>query len=101
MQTKQALGLKGGSGGDWKPTSNDRNEAMINDARKFSKQLKLLHAVSRMFSRASRLNRCANRSRPAPCTELAPGPRPCLKLLNKGHALAFRGALRKLSLIHI
>lgn len=42
-QTKQNLGLTGGAP-DFKPTSNARNVAMIDEARKFSKQLKTLHA---------------------------------------------------------
>ena len=42
MQTKQQLGITGGDK-DFKPTSNVRNVAMIDEARKFSKQLKALH----------------------------------------------------------
>ncbi|KAG2432535.1 hypothetical protein HXX76_008880 [Chlamydomonas incerta] len=41
-RTKQTLGLKGNEA-NWKPTSNARNTAMIEEARKFSKQLKALH----------------------------------------------------------
>ncbi|GFR45226.1 hypothetical protein Agub_g6623 [Astrephomene gubernaculifera] len=41
-KTKQTLGVKANTV-DWKPTSNARNLAMIDEARKFSKQIKLLH----------------------------------------------------------
>ncbi|PNW78553.1 hypothetical protein CHLRE_09g392500v5 [Chlamydomonas reinhardtii] len=41
-RTKQTLGLKGNEA-NWKPTSNARNTAMIEEARKFSKHLKALH----------------------------------------------------------
>ncbi|KAG2486739.1 hypothetical protein HYH03_014665 [Edaphochlamys debaryana] len=41
-RTRQTFGIKGDSA-DWKPTSNARNEAMLEEARKFSKQLKLMH----------------------------------------------------------
>lgn len=41
-KTKQVFGLSGYQK-DWKPTSNARNEAMIEEARKFSKQLKALY----------------------------------------------------------
>ncbi|EFJ51145.1 hypothetical protein VOLCADRAFT_87928 [Volvox carteri f. nagariensis] len=42
LSTKQAIGLKGNAA-DWRPTSNARNLAMIEEARRFSKQIKLLH----------------------------------------------------------
>lgn len=41
-KAKQILHLHGNQK-DWKPTSNARNEAMIEDARKFSKQLRALY----------------------------------------------------------
>ncbi|GLI69339.1 hypothetical protein VaNZ11_013925, partial [Volvox africanus] len=41
-KTKQAIGLKANSA-EWRPTSNDRNLAMIEEARRFSRQLKVLH----------------------------------------------------------
>lgn len=41
-KTKQLFHLTGHQK-DWKPTSNARNEAMIEDARKFSKQLRALY----------------------------------------------------------
>jgi len=42
-KTKQKLGIKG-SEADWKPTSNARNLAMIEEVRRFAQQLKLMHA---------------------------------------------------------
>ncbi|PNH05624.1 hypothetical protein TSOC_008118 [Tetrabaena socialis] len=42
-KTKQTLGVKAANHADWKPTSNARNLAMIEEARKFSKHLKVLH----------------------------------------------------------
>ncbi|GIL48468.1 hypothetical protein Vafri_4984 [Volvox africanus] len=41
-KTKQAIGLKANSA-EWRPTSNERNLAMIEEARRFSRQLKVLH----------------------------------------------------------
>ncbi|KXZ54881.1 hypothetical protein GPECTOR_4g953 [Gonium pectorale] len=41
-KTKQTFGVKANTA-DWKPTSNGRNLAMIEEARRFSKELKKLH----------------------------------------------------------
>lgn len=41
---RQALGMSAGSQKDWKPSSNQRNVAMVAEARKFALQLKALHA---------------------------------------------------------
>ncbi|GIL74527.1 hypothetical protein Vretimale_2220 [Volvox reticuliferus] len=41
-KTKQAMGLKANSA-EWRATSNARNLAMIEEARRFSRQLKILH----------------------------------------------------------
>mmetsp|Transcript_6260 Transcript_6260/g.13714 ORF Transcript_6260/g.13714 Transcript_6260/m.13714 type:complete len:422 (+) Transcript_6260:115-1380(+) len=50
---KQALGLKvGGAEKDWKPTSNARNEMMVQEARKFAQQLKHLHKDLTLCSKA-------------------------------------------------
>ncbi|GLC68551.1 hypothetical protein PLESTF_000704700 [Pleodorina starrii] len=42
-KTKQAVGLKAASTVDWRPTSNARNLAMIEEVRRCSKQIKSLH----------------------------------------------------------
>lgn len=43
-QAKQIVGsTPGGKDGGWKPSSNERNKAMIEEARKFAQQLKLMH----------------------------------------------------------
>ncbi|GAX80227.1 hypothetical protein CEUSTIGMA_g7665.t1 [Chlamydomonas eustigma] len=42
-KVKQALGFKAGSDKEWKPTSNDRNNMMVKEAKKFAVHIKNLH----------------------------------------------------------
>ncbi len=44
IQVKQALGFKAASDKEWKPTSNDRNNQMVKEAKKFAQHIKALHA---------------------------------------------------------